>query len=189
MLDAQQGYGVFNHLRQILIHELPIDSERVNLYNQKFVIPTDEAWYIVIERGPSKMISSRNTLVDLGAGQGLQEVMDLNTQDQYTIGVFSRNLDALNRKEEIIMALGSVYAQQIQEKYSFRIFKNPSLTDLSELEGAALLYRFDISVIVHSWRQKVKDADFYDAFSAQVRVNDGSPDMVVEFQQPTTEYP
>jgi hypothetical protein len=180
---------VFDALREILIHELEVDETRVNIYNQKIdtELLKEEGLFIYLESiPPTKVISSRNTEKWNASISEYQSVQDITVQDKITIGIFSRNLDALTRKEEVVMALYSTYAQQVQEVSSFKIFRIAPIENISDLEGAARLYRFDIPVTLITWHQKIKKVDFYDQFRTRVRVNDGSPDIVKEFDQPTT---
>jgi hypothetical protein len=98
----------------------------------------------------------------------------------------------LQRKEESVMALHSIYAQQVQEANSFKIFRNIPIIPVNEVEGTARLYRFDLEVKVMSWYNKVKVAQFLDSHSVEVRVNDGQPDLDVKFVIPIndpTVYP
>ena len=84
------------------------------------------------------------------------------------------------------MSSATENAQQIQEQYSFKIFRDAPVQDLSVLEGAALLYRYDIPFILMTWTQKVTKVDFFDTFKGEVKVNDGLPIVTKEFDQPTS---
>lgn len=163
-------------IRTIIVEELALDEKVVNIYNQKFRIPTTDSLFVYIEYKGAKILSSRNVMVD-NALTDLQEEQNLNTLEEITIGLFSKNLDALRMKERAVMALYSVFAQQLQEANSFSIFPHPVLTPLSALEAAAQLYRFDIDIKVLAWYKNTKAADFYDKYSVAVRVNDGVPDL------------
>lgn len=174
----------FEVIRQILIHEMEIADDRVNIFNQRFKIPTDEHLFIVIDCLPSKIISSRSKYVtDLVTGD-YSEVQDINQHDPINIGIFSKNLEALQRKEEVLFALSSHYAQQMQEAYSFKIFRNAPIEDLSQLEGAALLYRYDIPIVLHTWTKRTTKVDFFNIFKGEVKVNDGLPLITEDFDQP-----
>lgn len=163
-------------IRSIIVRELTIDGERVNMYNQEFTIPTDDRLFIVIQYKASPIIvSSRNTQEIIN---GLYtEVQDINTIEDITIGLFSKNLEALQRKEEVIMALSSIYSRQIQEEYSFKISSNPAIQDLSFLEGPAMLTRVDIDIRVNAWYNKTKTAEYLESTLLYVSVNDGLPNM------------
>ncbi len=169
-------------LRDIVKQEMNLKDDRINIYNQKFDIPDDDGLQVFIEYKYSKPYANRNyaKIVD----GNYQEVQSLNTQEQIIVGVYSRNLDALNRKEEVVMALLSTYSQQTQEKNSFQIARIAPIQDLSFVEGAGILYRFDIAVTVLAWYEKVKTQVPYDSFDVTVRVNDGQPDLTAEFEQP-----
>lgn len=176
----QTGKLAIDLIRTILIREMSLDAERVNIYNQKWKIPATEGLFITVEyRGAPKIVSSRSTVVDNGAD--MIEYQDLNVKENVVVGVFSRNTDALVQKENVLMSLSSVYSQQIQEANSFKIFTNLGIEDVSALEGAGILYRFDISAVIHAWYNRTTKPDYYDSFSVRVRVNDGDPDMVEEF--------
>lgn len=166
-------------IRTIMIEELELDEKVVNIYNQKFRIPTTDGLFVYVEYKGAKILSSRNVIND-GGLVILQEEQNLNTLEDITIGLFSRNLEAMQMKERAVMALFSVYAQQLQEENSFKIFQNPVLTPLSMLEATAQLYRFDIDIKVMAWYQNTKASDFYDKYSVAVRVNDGDPDLTAE---------
>lgn len=172
-------------IREVVMRELNLSDDRVYIYNQKFTIPPVDGLMVVVAFKASKIIANRNN-TRVNADDLLEEVQDLNTQEMLSVMIFSRNEEALQRKEEVVMALYSVFSQQLQEKYSFRIFRMSPIQDMSQLEGSAILYRFDIDITMMSWYQKIKKVEFYDSYRTKVRVNNGQPDEVVEFDQPIT---
>lgn len=175
---------VFDILMKILVHEMDLDPGRIWVFNPEFKIPSDQGMFIVLECFPTKVISSRNVLATSGA---FTETQEMSTLEQINIMVFSKNFEAMQRKEEVIMAMVSTYAQQIQESNSIKINRIMPIQDLSMLEGGALLYRYDILVSLFAWYSKTKAVDYYDTFPVKTRINDGSPDLVTEFNQPTTD--
>lgn len=185
--ETNVAYLTLDLLRLIMIEELGIDADRVTIYNQKFIIPRKAGLFVYIEyRTPPKVISSRNQLVNVDTADANEE-QDINMLEDITIGLYSRNLDAIQRKEEAIMALHSIYSQQLQELNGFKIFRNVNLIPINEIEGPARLYRFDLECRVQSWYSKTKVAEFYNAGEIEVRVNDGQPDIDVEFPIPVTD--
>jgi len=180
-----------DYIRNIIIEEMELEEDRVYIYNQKFTIPKDDELFIVLEyNGAPKVISNRNYM-DMTEEPPV-EVNDLNMQERIVVGVFSKNESALQRKEEVLMAIHSIYSQNVQEQYSFRIFRSSVIEDLSFLEASALLYRFDIPLIVNAWYKKTKEKTYYEVFQTQVTVNDGQPDMKSEVFDPRedpTDYP
>lgn len=172
-----------DYVRDILVEELPdIPKERINIYNQKFLIPTIEGAFVVISyKGTPNIISSRNFFEDE------IEHQHLNTLEQIAIGIFSKNLEAHQQKENVVMALNSLYSIGIQAANSFRVYRGVRIEDLSFLEASAMLFRFDIGITINAWYSRVKSAEFYDSFSTSVRANNGSPDLTQTFDQPSTE--
>lgn len=175
-------------IRWILLKELSLDPSKIVIYNQKFILPKSTGMMIYIEpKSPPIIISSRN-LMDANN----IEHQDSNWLEEISIGIYSRDLDALQRKEEVAMALHSIYSQQVQEKNSFKIFRNPRIIPINEIEGAARLYRFDIECKVQAWYSITKVAEFFDSFNVSIWAEGGSPLMEVEFTIPEndpTVYP
>ena len=158
-------------LRDIIVHEMGLDGERVNIYNQKFKIPPDDEIFVVLSFIGAKPFRVRNTTS--GSGNSMQESQTLNVHEIYEINILSRNESAMFRKEEILFALVSQYAEQQQELNNFKIFRMPaSFNDVSEVEAAARLYRFSINIVVFAWYTKtpkvIASNDYYDKFNGVV---------------------
>lgn len=66
------------------------------------------------------------------------------------------------------MAVNSLYAQAVQESYNFKISRASAINNLSELEGSAMLNRFEISLVCFAWYSKEKNGDYYDTFEAEL---------------------
>jgi hypothetical protein len=169
-------------IRDIIATEMGLSDDRVIIYNQNFRIPAYDDLFVVIEyKGTPKVISNRNVFVPVEGDVSPTEEQNLNTQESIVVGLFSKNMEALQRKEEAVMALASIYSQQVQEANDFQIAKIAPIEDLSALEASALLYRFDIPVTVLAWYKKQKTADYYDSFDGQVRTEQ----ITHDFEQPT----
>lgn len=187
MLSQIEHITSLDLLRDIIQQEMILDDDQIYIYAQPNIIPTDKRLYVVIEYKYSKVYSNRNlTPVNDGI---ITEEQNVNTQEFLTVQLFSRSFEALQRKEEAAMALRSVYAQQQQEKYSFKMSVNPQILDLTSLEASAMLYRYDLPIVFLSAYQKIKTVAWYDSYLASVRVNDGQPDMTANITQPTASLP
>ena len=174
-------------IRLILIEEMGIDEDKVIIYNQKFVIPPTSGLYIYVERkGSQREISSRNKMIVDALGNA-NENQDSNWIEDICVGIYSRDLEAEQRKEEAAMALHSIFSQQMQELNSFKIFREVNIIPIGEIEGAARLYRFDLEFKVQAWYSKVKVAQFLNAWNVEVIVEDGDPLLDVEFVIPDTD--
>ena len=187
MLNQLEHITSLDLLRDIVQQEMGLKDAQIWMYGQQNIIPDGPGLYVVIEYKYSRVYSNRNlTPVNDGV---ISEEQNLNTQEFLTVQLFSSNFEALRRKEEAAMALKSVYSQQIQEKYSFKLSVNPQILDLSSLEASKMLYRYDIPVVVLTAYQKTKSVEWFDSYRVAVDVNDGVPDMIVDFTQPTESLP
>lgn len=160
----------------ILKTELELSADRVMLTNQKTFTPTLGVFLTVSFVGPAKVISSCNTTED--DGDGLIEVQSLTMLHQIQIEIMSYSNtdgsnDARDRKEEIAMALRSVYSQQQQEKYSMQISRNISpILDTSYLEATQMLTHYTTTVETTSLYEKKKTVDSYANFNAEFYQDD-----------------
>lgn len=150
------------HLGDILKAEMGLTPNQVWIYSQKRKIPPATGLWVVIEFLTGRPYGSKSQF----NSDTLQEEQSVNMSALFTIDIFSRNTEALDRKEEILMAMGSIYAQQLQEKFSFKIGRVPvTFNNLSQVEGTAILYRFQITFQVSYAVEKKKSADYYDTFT------------------------
>lgn len=138
-----------------------LQRDQVFLWDQKVNIPNDSKLYIAVGLLSAKPFSNTSTLDPNG-----NEIQSVNMSGMVSIDISSRSTEALNRKEEILMALNSYYAEAQQELNSFRIFPLPqNFINLSEEEGAAILYRFNISVAIQYVVVKSKAIPYFNTFS------------------------
>lgn len=147
----------------VIQNQMSLGVGQVYLYNQKLLIPTDSALYIAVGVLSCKPFGNNRSYVS-GSGSSLQQVQSTNFQATLSIDIMSRNTQALLRKEEVILALGSSYAESQMELNSFYIAPiSSSFINLSEIDGAAIPYRFNISVNIQYLVQKTTaTSDFTD---------------------------
>lgn len=150
-------------LRNIIVNSLNIADDRVALYSQSYRPPIDQDIYIVI--------STRSTKV-VGVSKEFDSENDLESQSisMYTnldIDITSKNRTAMERKEEVVMALTSYYSLQKQEEHQIKIFRNEQIQDLSFVEGGSNLHRYRISCTISSLKTKSTSIDIYDKFPSQ----------------------
>lgn len=151
----------------ILQTELGLAPGRVYLWDQKINEPTDSGLFIAVGIQSCKPFA--NTVSMDGSGGGLVAVQSVNMLAVLSIDIISRGPEARDRKEEVILALNSIYAQSQQELNSFYIGKLPpggQFVNLSNVDGAAIPYRFSISVNMQYFFRKLKAAPYFDEFAA-----------------------
>lgn len=158
-------------IRKLLLDYMPTLPEgRVNFYNQKFKIPDDPNLFVTLSYTGSKIYANRSNY-NVNNDPQYNETIDLAVMESISINLMSKNLQALQVKEFFVMALTSYASEQIQEANGFKIFNIAPINDLSSLEGAAELFRFEIPIKLLAWYQNVTLADYYNVFDFSIIVD------------------
>lgn len=167
-------------LCKIIKSELELSDDQVFLWESKLIVPNDYRLYVTVGTVSCKpFANSREYVPVAGLGGGLNVLQSTNFLLTASIDIYSRGVDARDRKEEIIMSLNSHYGLQIQQAYGFKIATiSSSFLNLSEVDGAALPYRFNISVALQYKITKTKSVDYYDDFQPVELLTDP------EFEEP-----
>lgn len=103
----------------------------------------------------------------------------INEDRTMQIDVYSKNNDARDRFPEVQACLGSTYAEQLQDKYQFRIGKISDAVNLSGLDGGSEINRFTIRFQCLTWSKYTKEVDYYQSFRTQAR--DTNTDIFADF--------
>jgi GGDEF domain-containing protein len=149
---------------EVIQREMGLSNGRVYLWDQKLNQPADSGLYIAVAVVNCKPFANVNRQSSSGT-QSEQFVSMLALLD---INIISRSAAARDRKEEIILALNSIYAQQQQEANSFYIAKLSPLAgfvNLSEVDGAAIPYRYKISVNIQYAYKKTSALQYFENFT------------------------
>lgn len=157
-------------LCKIIQTELGLANGQVYLWDQKVDIPTDERLYITVGILTAKPYSNRMRYDPVAGSPGsLNAVQCSNWNATVSVNIMSKSTQALDRKEEVLMALASTYSKQIQAANGIGIAVLPSsFVNLSEVDGAAIPYRFNFSVALQYEVTKTKAVDFYNTFTDSV---------------------
>lgn len=158
-------------LLDILQNQMALGDGRIFLWDQKIFRPKDNNLWITVSQISVKPFGSSNNQV--ANGGGLQSVQSLNVQSMIDIDLVSRGTDAIFRKEEVVMAFSSNYSESQQELNNFYVAPlSIGFRDLSELDGTAMIYRYNISVNMIYLASKVQQVPYYDSFpTSQVITN------------------
>lgn len=149
-----------------------LDPKQVYIYNQKINIPPDNKLYIAVGFSNIKVIGSNKKYSD-GANDALTETSCVSSQGVLKIDILSRGYDALNRKEEVISSLTSTFSNRIQTANSFKLARIPTaFNDLSQQEGSAIPFRFNINVNMHYMTRTTKLVDSFDGATAMLDLNE-----------------
>lgn len=97
------------------------------------------------------------------------ERLMINEQRLMQIDIYSRNNEARERFWEVQAALTSTKAEQLADKYQFRIAKISNATNTTGLEGGSDINRFSIRFNCLTWQEKINSVDYYTSFRTQAR--------------------
>jgi hypothetical protein len=151
----------------ILQTQLGLTNEQIWIYNQKRDIPNDFGTYLVVNYLGQRIIG--NVCKEYATNNGLIEYQSVHSLANLAVDVFSRGSGARDMRDQILMALNSTYAQQVQEKYGFQIARNSfQVTNTSEVEGVAELTRYSISFNVTYMSETNKSIEYFDTFEKEV---------------------
>ena len=120
----------------ILKNCMALTTGQIFIYNQDFKLPETSGLFILMQYNTSSNYSSTNEFLPAAEGvDTAQESISMLTKEDYTINVISKNDDARQRKEEVIMSLNSNFSQNQQGLYQFQIARvSNSFVNVSELE-------------------------------------------------------
>ena len=168
-------------IQDILLHELELPEN----YGKKdgFIVPSvfivapnvqlgdTEQLQIGIQTISERIISSHSECKTID--DAFTEIKEIVVNNLMQIDIRSRDLSARQRRLEVLTALESVYAKQMQEKWMCRIFEIPTdFRNASMLEGTAHIYRYTATIVVQHMNRFVKDVDYYDTFPIEASIDD-----------------
>ena len=156
-------------IADILQTKLGLKAGRVMLYNQKYNIPKDDKIFIMVGEEDNDVYAASTNTMDTPDGSGYEERNDVLVRATAVIDVLSAGPEARERKHEVIMALNSIYSQQMQELNSLRIANLPvGFVNTSDLEASQMLNRFTIKFNILYRKSNNSSVDYYDKFKTEV---------------------
>lgn len=155
---------------EIIARYLDLGPDQYWLWDQKIDIPTDSRSYLIISVISEKIFGNSNAYTGgSSAGDPLTSVQGVNVQARIGIDILSRGTSARDRKDLIPLALKSDYAEAQQELNQFFLGIGPtSFVNLSQVDGAAIPYRFHIEVNVQYAVTKATLVPYFDTFETPV---------------------
>lgn len=183
MVDAIIQVEPIKVLADIIQTELSLEDGRVMVYNQRFKAPTTKGMYVVLSYVSGKAIGNNSRTSEIESVYS--ETQEVAMHEVIQIDVMSDidesgYCEARARKVEVIMALGSQYAQRKSAERLMQIGRIPGdFNDISGVEGASLLSRYMMIVPIKALYVKTKTADYYDhGFTPEVSTDPEGPETV-----------
>ena len=148
-------------LCDIIQNQMGLANGRVYLWDQKIIAPTDNGLFVAVSEESVKIFGN-NLYYDLNGNS----ISSVNCMANIGIDIISRGPAARDQKELVVAALVSQYSNQQQEANSFLISRvSTNFINLSEIEGAAIPYRFRISCALHYAIQNTTAIGYYNTFT------------------------
>ena len=154
----------------IIKNLMGLNDQQIFIYNQNFEIPETSGIFVVIQYNTSQIYSSVNEFIPSDIGG--DEFLTTQTREDYTINIMSKDDTARTRKEEVILSLNSNYSRNQQELYQFKIGRiTGNFTNVSELEGSAVINRFALPISLLAHYSKTISTDYYDTFTNSIETD------------------
>lgn len=152
---------------------LGLSSDQVWIMNQKRDIPTDSRLYVVVSLRSSVPIGTPKRHV-VGGEDSLTVLHAYHAQETLQIDMISASQEATSRVPEVIMALSSDYALNLQELHGFKLATQPSsVNDTSAAEVTRNLFRTTIEVKCLRCYQTTKSVAYYEQFENELHTEGG----------------
>lgn len=144
---------------------LGLADGRIYLWDQKIFEPKDYDLFVAVSVPMCKPFgNSRESGVD--AFGAFTQVQSVNMYAHVDVDILSRGPAARDRKEEVILALNSNYAEQQKEANSFGFgILSTAFVNLSQIDAAAIPYRYKISVGMQYFVRSQSPVSYFDSFS------------------------
>lgn len=148
-------------LADILKHEMGLADGQIMLGLENWAIPANTGLYVALFYGPDTTVGQTNEFDPAT----LDEIQSVAMLHSISIDAMSFDESARVRKEEIVMALNSVFAQQHVSANLMRIGELPqSFVPVPELEETKQLNKYRLTFSMNALHQKVKPVEYYDQF-------------------------
>ncbi|AWI10310.1 hypothetical protein [Ereboglobus luteus] len=150
----------------IIAHEMALPVAQIALYEQGDPEPGQTVGLRIAIDILEKKVLNNNVRHETREGSSnFWEVQTMQVQELISINIFSTGQEAHERNHEIVLALGSTYAQQVQEKHGLHICRIP--TAFTKAYAPELLTRanhYTITVNAQRAHKKEGNVDYYNQF-------------------------
>jgi hypothetical protein len=161
-------------IADIIKHELDLADGQIMLDYEKINILPDPGLYVAVSYLGGNAIGNNNYFEPVT----LKEIQEVAMQEMVQIDILSFDASARTRKEEVIMALRSIYSQNAQDANSMQIARIPgNFQNASSLEETKILNRFTMAITIKAIYRKEKAVDYYDKFPGAEAFINGDQDV------------
>ena len=162
-LNLPNNYGIDANGNEI--PTICIASQNIKLFNT-------EKLQITVSTLSNQLYSNRRYYYEETDENNMTHLFErvcLNINKQMQIDCYSRNNEARQRYYEISTALNSTLAQQLQEKYGFKIATITNTNNMSGFDGGSDINRYVTRFNCFTHDEKIKEVDYYKKFETTVQ--------------------
>jgi hypothetical protein len=152
-------------LADIVQHEMNVPADHFWVYGENVEAPKDKGLYIMVITGTAKRIGTSNVF-DPATNE---EVKGVSIMQEYFIEVTSKDRSALERKEEIDLALISDYGVSQMELQGVQILRTGDVLDLSFVEASKALKRYRIPCVMFYVKTKRTTVPYFNQFPPTIQ--------------------
>lgn len=141
-----------------------LKTDQVVVFNQKWKIPPDDRLYVTVSSlGPQKSYGVTSETRLNADESALLEDVAIAGREMIGLDIYSSSQEAVSRKEEPVLALNSVAAQQLCERWAIKLARMPlTMVDASIVDGTTRINRFHLAFSVLRTRVKTSIVEAYD---------------------------
>ena len=169
-LNLPETYGKTE--RGDVIPCVVIYAQNIKLFNTDKIQITVKTVNSRVFSNRTEFIENKNATAQDGSDAYIER-QDINQSRLMQIDIYSRNNEARERFWEVTTALNSVYAQQLMDKYNFKIGVLTNEVNISGLDGGSDINRYTISFNVLIHFTKTKYINYYDKFKVTANNEQG----------------
>jgi len=161
-------------IADIISHEMDIPSGQIALYDQS--VPSASqltGLHIAIDILEKEVLNNNVRHESRDGDADLWQVQTMQVREHICIHVFSADEEAHERNHEIVFALGSTYAQQVQEEYGMGIGRIPSAyIKVFDAAQTPPVNHYTITITAQRSHFKESKVDYYDKFQPAEIITD-----------------
>jgi len=152
-------------IADIIAHGMDIPEGQIATYNPGIPPPQQQELFIGIDITAKEVLANNIRYESRENNTDLWQLQTLQVRELVSVTIVSLDAEAHERNHEIVLALGSTYAQQMQEKYSLQIARTPSsFTNTSGIVDSTNLNRYTIIVAIQRAYYKESTTESFDQF-------------------------
>ena len=167
----------------VLQEEMDLDDAHCLLGDSEWHIPADKELFVAVFDGGGPVISTVNFLdADATSTTYGKEIQQSTILHDIRIEIMSFDADARLRKEEVGMAMASMFAQQEAERYRMGLGRAQVPVNATDSEPTGRLLKYVTHINVTALHQKVKDPptgkDYFTKFNGATTAGTANPPQV-----------